>query len=59
MDRYSDGKAAGNLVNSEVFCRFASILGPQKSLVVLNHFPTPGSERFSTPRSSQSALPMP
>ena len=38
MDRYIDGKAAADPLNNETFCRFASILGPEKFLVVLNHF---------------------
>ena len=38
MDRWQDGRAAAEPVNSEEFCKFAAILGPERFGVVLNHF---------------------
>ena len=35
---WQDGRAAAEPVNSEEFCKFAAILGPERFEVVLNHF---------------------
>lgn len=37
LDRHQDGKAACDPLRNEDFCRFASILGPEKFLTVLNY----------------------